>query len=137
MLATVADSRPSFQFHSSTLPPLLLLLPFNPVLLLLMFGLLLLLLLQATPREWLSGGERIVIDGAPTRHGRVSAAITSSIASGGGGTVHVNLTLPASWLHVPAPGALAYVAWPAHLLRSANVDGSWSRCMRLVAATPL
>ena len=47
---------------------------------------------KAVPRVWLSPGERVSVQRAPTRYGRVSLTIVAAVS-----TVDVNVTLPAKY----------------------------------------
>jgi hypothetical protein len=50
---------------------------------------------KALPREWLSEGEALAVDGATTAYGRVSLRVASAVLSRG--TISANLTVPAAW----------------------------------------
>jgi hypothetical protein len=47
---------------------------------------------KAIPREWLSSGEKVVVERAPTRYGRISYTMRALPDS-----VKVNITLPKDW----------------------------------------
>jgi hypothetical protein len=75
-------------------------------------------LAKGTPRAWLADGQRIAVEGAPTRLGKVGYEIRSHLAQN---QVETDLQLPAAGVTVPVK--LRLRAPEGYTLKSARVDG--------------
>jgi hypothetical protein len=75
-------------------------------------------LAKGTPRAWLADGQRIAVQGAPTRLGKVGYEIHSRLAQN---QVETTLQLPAAGVAVPVKLRLRVPE--NHVLASARVDG--------------